>query len=636
MAAGPGGRPSRKADAPGRAGTATVAAVTTPRIPIEDLFADPARAQTRLSPDGRHLAWLAPLDGRMNVWVRALGGDEERPVTRDTARSISQYAWSRDGRILHLQDTAGDELTHLYVTDLSEEAPVTRDLTPFPGVKADLLDLPREAPGTAVVLLNRRDPTLFDVYRLTLDDGTLELDLENPGGAIAFACDARGHARVVQRQVEGGHHELLAREPGGELRVLRRFDRDDDGSPLAVTADGGGVLVRSAEDADVARLVRLDLATGEPEVLAGHPDVDVEGVLLGEADGRVLAVRYRTHGGVEWQAFDTALGQDLEALRAARAGDPLIASTDHAERRLVVVYEHDRDPGVTYLFDRGSGEAELLHRPYPALEPAHLAPREPVTITARDGLRLPSYLTRPLDGPGVHLPAVVLVHGGPWARDAWGWDPLAQLLANRGLAVLQVNYRGSTGFGKAFVAAAERQWAGAMHDDLLDAKAWLVEQGVADPERIGIAGGSYGGYAALVGAAMTPEEFACAYSIVGPSNLLTLLRSFPPYWRPMLANTFTRHIGDPDDPAAEEDLKARSPLFSARRIVRPLGITQTVNDPRVTKQESDQIVDALRKQGVDVDYLVIEGEGHGFANAENRLRAFAHMEDFLVRHLVDR
>ncbi len=606
---------------------------TPPLIPLEDLFADPERSQVRPSPDGTRLGYLAPLDGRVNVWVRTLGKDDDRPVTHDRERSIQQWAWSRDGRVLHLQDTAGDENTHLHVTDL--DTGETRDLTPWPGVRTDLLALPLRAPGTAVVMANRRDPSLFDVWHIPLDGGEPVLELENPGGVVGFACDAEGRVRVALRQIEGGHHELLARPPGGELAVLHRFDRDDDGHPLVVSEDGASVLVRSAEGSDLARLVRLDLGSAETEVVDAHDEAELEDLWLAW-DDRPLAAMYRTHAGLELRALDLGVADDLSRLRELAPGNPMIGAADAEDRRMVVSYEHDRDPGVHYLYDRATGAHEFLHRPYPRLTPEHLAPRRPVEIPSRDGLVLRSYLTLPLGLEPEGLPAVLLVHGGPWARDAWGWDPMAQLLANRGLAVLQVNYRGSTGFGKAFVAAAEKQWAGAMHDDLLDGKAWLVEQGIADPARVGIAGGSYGGYAALVGAAMTPEEFACAYSIVGPSNLLTLLRSFPPYWRPMLANSFTRHIGDPDDPAQEEDLKARSPLYSADRIVRPLGITQTVNDPRVTKQESDQIVDALRARGVDVDYLVIEGEGHGFANVENRLRAFAHMEAFLVRHLDGR
>lgn len=623
-------------------------AQTPPLIPLRDFFDDPVRARAQVSPDGKRLAYLAPLDGRMNVWVRDVDGegDDDRPATHDRVRSIASYRWTRDGeRILHLQDTGGDENHHLFVTDATRPETTSRDLTPFDGVRTELLDLPKADHSTVLIAMNRREPTLMDVWRLDLETGELTLELQNPGALVDFVADDAGRVRVVRRQVEGGHHELLVRDDDGDLRLLRRYDRDDDGTPYALTPDGTGVWVRSAAGSDVARLVRVDLADGNEIVVDSHPDVDLEKPLVSDRTGELLGALYRTHDGLDLHPFDDDLAGDWRRLKELHAGDPLIGgidleprlgSADADESVLVVSFNDDRGPGVTYLYRRDTGEAQYLYRPYPKLDPAHLAPMRPVTITSPDGLPLRCYLTLPLGVPTGGLPTVLWVHGGPWARDLWGYNPVVQALANRGLAVLQVNYRGSIGFGKAFVAAAEKQWAGEMHDDLLDAVAWTVDEGIADPDRVAIAGGSYGGYAALVGASFTPDVFACAYSIVGPSNLLTLLRSFPPYWRPMLANTFHRHIGDPDDPDQVEDLKARSPLFRADAIVRPLGITQTVNDPRVTKQESDQIVDALRERGVDVDYLVIEGEGHGFVNGENRLRAFEHMEAFLTRHLGGR
>jgi dipeptidyl aminopeptidase/acylaminoacyl peptidase len=323
-------------------------------------------------------------------------------------------------------------------------------------------------------------------------------------------------------------------------------------------------------------------------------------------------------------------------VRALHPGDPRITGQDAAETMWIVSFDDDRDPGATFLFRRATGVSELLHRSRPWLDPATLAPMQPVTIAARDGLPLRSYLTLPLDAEPRGLPAVLVVHGGPWARDAWGYDPQAQLLANRGYAVLQVNYRGSTGFGKRFMHAAEREFAGRMHDDLIDGVEWLVAQGIADRGRIAIYGGSYGGYAALVGAAFTPGVFAAAISVVGPSSLVTLVRSFPPYWRPLLASTWFRYVGDPDDPDQLADLEARSPLNRVDDIVAPLLVVQGANDPRVTKAESDQIVEALRRRGVAVEYLVKDDEGHGFVKPENRMEMYAAVERFLARHLGGR
>jgi dipeptidyl aminopeptidase/acylaminoacyl peptidase len=302
----------------------------------------------------------------------------------------------------------------------------------------------------------------------------------------------------------------------------------------------------------------------------------------------------------------------------------------------IVTFDDDRDPGATFLFRRATGGSELLYRSRPWLDPQTLAPMRPVTITSRDGLPLRSYLTLPLDVEPRGLPAVLVVHGGPWARDAWGYDPQAQLLANRGYAVLQVNYRGSTGFGKRFMHAAEREFAGRMHDDLIDGVEWLVSEGIADRGRIAIYGGSYGGYAALVGATFTPGVFAAAISVVGPSSLVTLVRSFPPYWRPLLASTWFRYVGDPEDPEQLADLEARSPLNRVDDIVAPLLVVQGANDPRVTKAESDQIVEALRARGVAVEYLVKDDEGHGFVKPENRMEMYAAVERFLARHLGGR
>lgn len=606
-----------------------------PLIPLRHLFDNPERAAARLSPDGRRLSFLAPRDGVMNVWVRDLAGGDAWPVTDDRHRGIRAYLWSRDStRIIHLQDAGGDENHHVYCVDT--EGGRARDLTPFPGVRAGLIAAPRATPRHVLVSMNLRDRSLFDAYRVTLATGRLELVGENPGDIAAWREDRDGKVRAAVAQTPAGDHRILVRDTeDGPFRVVAEYANEDGGHPYAFTPDGSRLWVGSAKGSDLLRLVELDLGDGSEREVDRDEEADLSGPVISGRTGELLGAVY-LRDRVVLNAFDKRLAADWEALRRLHPGDPHITSQDADETRFVVTFNDDRDPGATYLYDRTTRTAEFLYRPRPWLDPDVLAPMKPVTITARDGLKLRSYLTLP---PGVDpagLPAVLVVHGGPWARDAWGYDPEAQLLANRGYAVLQVNYRGSSGFGKAFMHAAEGEFAGKMHDDLLDGVDWLVSEGIADPARIAIYGGSYGGYAALVGASFTPDVFAAAISVVGPSSLVTLIRSFPAYWRPLLAGSWYRYVGDPDDPEQLADLEARSPLSRVDDITAPLLVIQGANDPRVTKAESDQIVAALRARGVEVEYIVKDDEGHGFVRPENRMDVYRAVERFLARHLGGR
>lgn len=610
--------------------------MTTPLIPLRHFFDNPERALARLSPDGARISWLAPRDGVLNVWVRDVRGGEAVPVTDDRDRGVRSYSWSRDSRrILYMQDSGGDENTHLLSIGASGEGRA-RDLTPFPGVRAGLIAAPRATPRHVIVSMNLRDRTVFDAYRLTLANGRLELIGLNPGNIIGWVADREGRLRAARAQTPAGDFELLVRDDeGSELRVVAEYANEDGGHPFAFTPDGSRLWMGSARDSDLLRLVELDPADGSEREVDRDDEVDLSGPMISDRTGELLGAVY-LRDRVVLHPFDERLARDWEAVRALHPGDPRITGQDADETTWIVSFDDDRDPGATYLVRRGGGGAELLFRSRPWLDPATLAPMRPVTITSRDGLPLRSYLTLPLDAEPRGLPAVLLVHGGPWARDAWGYDPQAQMLANRGYAVLQVNYRGSTGFGKGFMHAAEREFAGRMHDDLIDGVEWLVAEGIADRRRIGIYGGSYGGYAALVGATFTPRVFAAVVSMVGPSSLVTLVRSFPPYWRPLLASTWFRYVGDPDDPEQLADLEARSPLNRVDDIVAPLLVIQGANDPRVTKAESDQIVAALRARGVEVEYLVKDDEGHGFVKPENRMEAFGAIERFLARHLGGR
>jgi dipeptidyl aminopeptidase/acylaminoacyl peptidase len=606
-----------------------------PLIPLRHLFDNPERAGARLSPDGRRISWLAPRDGVLNVWVRDVEGGEPWPVTDDRHRGIRAYLWSRDStRILYLQDAGGDENNHLFSVDaLGGRA---RDLTPFPGVKAGLIAAPRATPRHILVSMNLRDRSLFDAYRLTLATGRLELVGANPGDILGWQEDREGRVRAAVSQTPTGDYRVLVRDSeDDELRVVAEYANEDGGHPYAFTPDGGRLWVGSAKGSDLTRLVELDPSDGSERVIDGDDEADLSGPVISGLTGELLGAVY-LRDRVVMHAFDERLAADWEALRALHPGDPHITGQDADETTFVVAFNDDRDPGATYLYDRATRTAEFLYRSRPWLDPEVLAPMRPVTITSRDGLALHSYLTLPLEVEPRGLPAVLVVHGGPWSRDAWGYDAEAQLLANRGYAVLQVNYRGSTGFGKAFTHAAEKEFAGKMHDDLLDGVDWLVAEGIADPARIGIYGGSYGGYAALVGASFTPDVFACAVSVVGPSSLVTLIRSFPAYWKPLLAGSWYRYVGDPDDPQQLADLEARSPMSRVGDITAPLLVIQGANDPRVTKPESDQIVGALRARGVEVEYIVKDDEGHGFVRPENRMDVYRALERFLARHLGGR
>lgn len=607
-----------------------------PLIPLRQLFDNPERAGARPSPDGTHLAWVAPREGVLNIWVQDMAASSPpRPVTDDRHRGIRSFLWSRDGaRILYMQDSGGDENHHVYC--VSVEGGRARDLTPFPGVRATLIAAPRATPRHILVSMNLRDRSLADAHRITLASGRRQLVGVNPGNVAGWVADRQGRLRGAVAQTPSGDTEVLVRaDEDAPFAVAAEYANEDGGHVYGFTPDGDRLWVGSAKGSDLVRLVLLDPATGEEQVIDQDDQADLSGPWISGATGELLGAVYLRDRAV-LHAFDDRLAADWERLGQIHSGDPSVIGETADEGLWVVAYDDDRDPGATYLYDRTTREARFLYRPRPWLDPEVLAPMRPVTITSRDGLALHSYLTLPLGEEPRNLPAVLVVHGGPWARDAWGYDPEAQLLANRGYAVLQVNYRGSSGFGKAFTHAAEHEFAGKMHDDLIDGVEWLTAEGIADPARIAIYGGSYGGYAALVGASFTPDVFAAAISVVGPSNLVTLIRSFPAYWRPLLAGSWFRFVGDPDDPDQIDDLTARSPITRVDDITAPLLVIQGANDPRVVKAESDQIVEALRARGVDVEYIVKDDEGHGFVRPESRLDVYRAVERFLARHLGGR
>jgi dipeptidyl aminopeptidase/acylaminoacyl peptidase len=603
-----------------------------PLIPRKILFGNPEKAGAQISPDGRMLAYLAPEEGVLNVWVRTTGATDDRAITHDRLRGIHDYFWQPGSRhILDMQDAGGNENDRIYQTDVATG--VTRDLTPFENVRAMIIAVDASHPDFMLVALNNRSPELHDVYRLYFADGRLEPDTQNPGDVSGWVADHDFVVRAAMAMLPGGYQEIRIRDgAGASWKAFQQWGPDENiGGVAGFTPDNRSLLLISSVGANTSRLTEVEIATAREKVIAEDPHYDVSGAMEHPRTHKLEAVAF-VRAKVEWEFLDPAIRADFDFLRQAHHGEIHVNNRDDDDRRWVVVYSADDAPARYFLYDRPTRRLDFLFAARPQLQPFPLAKMEPVSFPASDGIILHGYLTRPLNAQGP-TPMVLLVHGGPWARDSWGYDPLVQLLANRGYTVLQVNFRGSTGYGKDFLNAGDREWAAKMHQDLLDAKSWAAANGHADPARVAIMGGSYGGYATLVGLTYTPEEFACGIDIVGPSNLITLLESIPPYWAPMRA-LFDKRVGHLED--EPEFLKSRSPLFLADRIKRPLLIGQGANDPRVKRPESDQIVAAMRANSLPVEYIVFDDEGHGFVRPENRLRFYAAAEQFLARYLGGR
>ena len=610
---------------------ASVRAEQPPLIPRKVLFGNPVKASPQISPDGKQLAYLAPDEKNvLQVWVQTVGGQDARKVTDDKKRGIRIFHWTfAPNTLLYSQDHEGDENYHIYAVDLKTDK--VRDLTPFPKVRAHPLRLNRNLPNEMLAILNKDNPRLFDVYRINLTTDELVLDTKNPGDVQGWTADPQLRIRAAQAMTPDGGSEIRYRpDDKAPWQTIIKWGPDDmDGSVTDFTGDGKALWLESSAGRNTLSLVKHHLDTGKEELIASDDNVDAGQVLMNPITHEAEAVSFERER-VRWKALRPEVEEDLRVLENGAHGEPAIIGSDRDWQTWVIAYTADVQPTDYYLYDRRTKKLTHLFPARPELAKYKLAPMEPVTIKSRDGLDLVSYLTKPLGVEPKALPLVLVVHGGPWVRDTWGYDPQAQWLANRGYAVLSVNYRGSTGFGKRFLHAGDREWAGKMHDDLIDVVHWAVKQGIADPKRVAIFGGSYGGYAALVGATFTPDVFACAVDIVGPSNLVTLLQSIPPYWAPM-KRMFALRVGDVDK--EEAFLKSRSPLFKADRIRIPMLIAQGKNDPRVKEAEAEQIVAAIRKAGKPVEYLLFPDEGHGFARPENRLRFFAAAEAFLAKHL---
>ena len=599
-----------------------------PLIPRDVLFGNPERTNPQLSPDGKRLAWLsADKKNVLQVWVKTIGGTDDKMVTADKKRGIRNYRWAKDNKtLLYQQDTDGDENFHVWGVNLDDGS--VRDYTAFQGIRAAVISTDHKYPDTVLVQMNVRDRELFDVYRLTLSTGALVLDTKNPGDVAGWVDDPDMNIVAAQVSTPDGGTEIRVRDDASKpWRTFLKVGSDEILGVVGTSSDGKALRLESSIGNDTARLIEKNIADGKERVIAGSDQVDVGIVLVNPRSYAVEAVSFEP-GRRNWKVIDPSVQADFDALRKLDDGDFTVVSRDLANRNWLVAFSSDRGPVKWYAFDRDGRRGTLLFSAQPKLENLQLSGMKPVVVKTRDSLNMNAYLTLPAGLPAKNLPMVLLVHGGPWGRDNWGYSSTVQWLANRGYAVMQPNFRSSTGYGKKFLHAGDRQWGLKMHDDLIDAADWAVKQGYADPKKIAIMGGSYGGYATLAGLTYTPDYFACGVDIVGPSNLKTLLGSIPPYWK-TIRTLFDQRMGNVDDAKDAELIRNASPLFKAGQIRKPLLIGQGANDPRVNVAESEQIVDAIMKNQGSVTYVLYPDEGHGFARPENRIDFNARTEAFL-------
>ncbi|MCF7884853.1 MAG: S9 family peptidase [Candidatus Marinimicrobia bacterium] len=618
-----------------------------PLIDRDLFFGDPKIAGAKISPDGKYISFLKPYKDVRNIYVKKRGEpfEEAKPVTADD-RPVSGYFWSQDSRyILYVQDKGGNENFHVYAVDPTAEpnsetgVPQAKDLTPLEAVRATIYSVPENTPDKIMIGLNQRDPSYHDVYEVSISTGKREQIFKNTQNISDYTFDLKGNLRLASRETEDGGTEILRNNDGKFERIYKcgfeercyayRFHKNNE-KVYFVTNKG--------EKVDLTRLTLLDPETGETELVEYDPqnEVDFGGALFDDRTEELIATMY-VGNRKRIYPKNEEFKDDVNFLKKKLPdGELSISSTSEDMQYYLVSVSRDIDPGSVYLYDRKQESVKLLYKSRPALESKNLAHMKALSYKARDGMEIPAYLTLPRGVRHKNLPVVMLIHGGPWSRDSWGYDPYAQFLANRGYAVFQPNFRGSSGFGKEFLNAGNKEWGtGYMQHDISDGVKYLIEAGYADPEKVAIFGGSYGGYATLAGLTFTPELYTAGISYVGPSNLLTLLNSLPPYWEPV-KKMFYKRVGNPNTEEGKKQLKKQSPLFSADNIDDPLLVIQGANDPRVKKQESDQIVVAAREKGLDVAYLVAPNEGHGFRQLDNRLVVAAAMEKFLAKQLGGR
>jgi len=611
-----------------------------PLIPRKVFFENANALDPDLSADGQWLSWLAAVNGVMNVWAAPREDlTQARPLTRQTERPIFQKWFARtNAHILFSKDTNGDENFHLWCVALNGGEP--RDLTPFGAVHTYLAGFHYGDPRLVAVAMNDRDARWHDLYIVNLYTGERRCLYENTNEVEGYILDSQLGLRLATTTRDKGQGLAILQWNGRTFEEIKSIAAEDVllTDPLLVTRAGDAWYMASSIDRDKSAIVRIDWTTGEEKIVASHDRADIRGEMFDPATFELTAA-VAEYVRREWVAIDPATGRDLARLERDLDGTIGVASQSEDGRFWIVTVNRPDQPHAWHLFDRQTGSVAKLFSSRPKLDAVPLAPMHGLVIKARDGLDLVSYLTLPVTEMGPRpsrpLPMVLHVHGGPWDRDGWYYSGLIQWYANRGYAVLQVNFRGSAGFGKAFVNAGDREWGGKMHDDLIDAVNWAVAEGIADPKRIAICGGSYGGYAAFVGATFTPEVFACSVPIVGITDLETMLANPPPYWASFTEQEYLR-VGDPRTEEGRAFLKSRSPLHKAGNITKPILIGHGANDVRCKISESDQIVAAMTANDIPVTYVVFPDEGHGFAKPENSLAFKAITEAFLARHLGGR
>lgn len=621
----------------------TTPATAAPLIPRDALFGNPTRAQGQISPDGKWLSWTAPYEGVMNVWVAPVSDPAAaKRMTNATDRPIPQYFWSPDSRsILYIQDKGGDENFLLYQVDIASGKEVT--LTPFENTRVEVIGASHAIKDKLLVGLNNRDPQFHDVHLLNLATGELTLVMENNAYAGFMADDTLTIRMAMAQNEAGGTDYFRVVENRVEDTPFETTAMEDSltTSPAGYTQDGSVLYWIDSRERNTAALFAQDTATGTRTLIAEDARADLGGTMRNPITGVIeaYAVNYLIN---QWVALDAGVKASLDWLGEQFEGSFGVNSRSDDDATWIVWNDPVTAPTAVHIYDRKAKTLTPFYTSRPELAGKPLQMMHPVEITSRDGLTLPSYLTLPVgsdpDGTGVPaapVPLVLLVHGGPWARDGYGFNSLHQLLANRGYGVLAVNFRGSTGFGKDFLNAGNKQWGLAMHDDLIDAVDWAIAKGITAPDSVAIMGGSYGGYATLAGLTFTPDKFACGVDIVGPSNLETLLGTIPPYWAP-LVKIFHERMGDPNTEEGLALLRAASPLYKADQITKPLLIAQGANDPRVKQAESDQIVAAMKEAGIPVTYVLYPDEGHGFAKPANNIAFYAIAENFLAQCLGGR
>jgi dipeptidyl aminopeptidase/acylaminoacyl peptidase len=599
-------------------------------IPVRDFFRNPEKAYFQVSQGGKYVSYTEPYQNRMNIVVRPVAGGEARRITSITDRDINAYGWKGDDRLFFFKDSGGNENFHLFAVDRA--GTTQTDLTPMPKVRVNLVDELLDDPTDVLVEMNRRDSTVFDVYRVNVVTGDTTMIARNPGTITGWVADHHGRIRAALT-TDGVNGTVLFRPTEADtFRVIAHTTFKDTFTPLFFTFDDQALYASSNLGRDKAAIVLFDPATGrEREVLFQHPEVDVDGMGYSRKRKVPTEIDY-----VIWKQERRFLDPVTRSLYASLekrlpGKEVFVTFMNRDEDVMIVRTMSDRSLGSYYLYQRAGDRLTKLADRNPWLDERDLAPMKPISYTSRDGLTIHGYLTLPLGVAPRHLPVVVNPHGGPWARDQWGFNPEVQVLANRGYAVLQVNFRGSTGYGRKFFESSFKQWGRTMQDDVSDGVKWLLGQGIADSSRVAIYGGSYGGYATLAGLAFSPELYAAGIDYVGVSNLFTFMKTIPPYWKPFL-DQIHEMVGNPERDSVA--LAAASPVFHVDRIRAPLLVAQGAKDPRVNIDESNQIVEALRKRGIDVQYIVKENEGHGFQNEENRFEFYEAMERFLARHVT--